>query len=45
MAEKRICPACGAVWYSADTSNIIWTCQKCGAAIPPDKEFDEREEA
>lgn len=34
MAEKRICPACGAVWYSADSANI-WICENCGAEITP----------
>lgn len=30
---ERICPNCGAVWYSADTSDRPWKCEKCGAEI------------
>ncbi|QNB45867.1 hypothetical protein BR63_05775 [Thermanaerosceptrum fracticalcis] len=31
--DKRTCPNCGKVWFSADTVNH-WECDKCGALIP-----------
>lgn len=34
---KRVCGTCFTRWYSADTSQKIWTCTVCGAEIPGDK--------
>ncbi len=31
--QKRVCPKCGTVWYSAD-SRGVWICAYCHAEIP-----------
>lgn len=36
---KRLCPGCGTSWYSADTTNTAWKCDKCGASIPKSAEL------
>ena len=35
---KRVCPKCGAIWYSADTG--VWICESCGAIMPPEVTHD-----
>lgn len=44
---KRSCPRYGKDWYSADTTNRVWICSKCGAEIPKEAErpVKEKEEA
>lgn len=32
--QSRVCPSCGATWYSADDRGI-WVCPECGEKIPP----------
>ncbi len=29
---KRVCPVCGAEWWSADSAET-WICEKCGAEM------------
>lgn len=41
---KRVCPSCGASWYSADTSEKAWRCERCGAEIPKKYETGINEE-
>ncbi|MTI82613.1 MAG: hypothetical protein FH756_01680 [Firmicutes bacterium] len=31
--QRRVCPNCGMVWHSADSSRE-WVCEKCGGEIP-----------
>lgn len=33
MAVCRICPECGARWYSANSSDADWICGDCGTRI------------
>jgi ribosomal protein L37AE/L43A len=43
--QKRICPGCGRVWYSAD-SGSPWVCEICGAIMPvPEEENGGKEGA
>jgi len=34
----RICPHCGAIWYSADSARDVWVCEECGGVIEAGEE-------
>lgn len=50
MMPYRRCKECKKVWYSSDTTERVWDCPDCRAAIGPELEIespddeDEKEE-
>lgn len=34
---KRICPKCFTRWYSSDTSDDPWICERCNTEIPKEE--------